>query len=178
MWCGKGIELVKTYWTNSISKMKYRVRSINVEREIKIMAYRELVESQAANLYRYGFWLCNDQHKATCLVQKTFLQAWECINKGGQDSFTKIQLFKTLHKFCDLALVQSAPESDVFQQSKEHETSKLHPVLELISIEERELLILQLVDNFNCEEISSIVGIPQEIVQARVDNTKRQLMRA
>ncbi len=180
------MELTRTYWTDSVLKREFPVRLIDVDPEIKTVVYRQLVETHATGLYHYGFWLCNDRAKATCLVQQTFTKVWESIDRAGQDSVSKIQLFSVLHQLYVRSCFQSAPETEMAEPGTEYidweqfrmncENSSLRQALEAIPVKERELLILQLVGDFNCEEISSICGISPEIVRTRIYNVKRQLV--
>ncbi|QUJ66664.1 sigma-70 family RNA polymerase sigma factor [Photobacterium sp. GJ3] len=149
--------------------------------------YESLVRAWHKDLYRYAYWLCHDPHIAEDLVQETCLRAWRSLDSLKDDSAAKAWLITILRRenarrferkqldLVDLdeyAIPDHEPETSSLGDS---ELSQLSRLLQQLSPEYREPLVLQVMAGFNGDEIANILGLNRNTVMTRLFRARNQL---
>lgn len=147
--------------------------------------YEQMVVAYAADLYRYAFWLSKDPHQAEDLVQETCLRAWKSLDKLQNREAPKPWLFTILRNEYSRQFARIRPEfSEVEIESIEstdlaNDTSTeafvLRQALEMLAVEYREPLLLQVLGGFSCDEIGEICGISPGAAMTRLFRAKQKL---
>lgn len=128
------------------------------------------------------------QEEAEDIVQNSFIKIWGNLN--NIDTSTKVSsfIYNVVHnetisewrrKKKKLDPIEIKNDSDLYIQSNENDLSaeknqKISKILNLLSPNYREILILRYLENMDYEEISDILKIPMGTVAARVKRAKDQ----
>ncbi len=148
--------------------------------------YEQLVRLYHADLYRYAFWLCRDQHIAEDVVQDTFLRAWKALDSLLDDNAAKSWLITILRRENARRFARKQIDySDVEQESL---TDDINPALEqqydndllqqqLLSLppEYGEPLLLQALAGFSSEEIGKLLTLNVNTVNTRLFRARHLL---
>ena len=148
--------------------------------------YEQLVRLYHADLYRYAFWLCRDQHIAEDIVQDTFLRAWKALDSLLDDNAAKSWLITILRRENARRFERKQLDySDVEQDSL---TDEINPALEqqydnallqqqLLRLppEYGEPLLLQALAGFNSEEIGQLLSLNVNTVNTRLFRARQLL---
>ncbi|SNY54045.1 RNA polymerase, sigma-24 subunit, RpoE [Arsukibacterium tuosuense] len=148
--------------------------------------YEQLVRLYHADLYRYAFWLCRDQHIAEDIVQDTFLRAWKALDSLLDDNAAKSWLITILRRENARRFERKQLDySDVEQDSL---TDEINPALEqqydnallqqqllLLPPEYGEPLLLQALAGFNSDEIGQLLSLNVNTVNTRLFRARQLL---
>lgn len=147
--------------------------------------YERLVNTHSADLYRYAFWLCKDPDQSRDLVQETCLRAWRSLDKLNNKGAPKPWLFAILRNEYSRQFARAKPEiGEVDPDTLEfrdvaNDTSPeafvLRQALDMLAVEYREPLLLQVLGGFSCEEIARICGISKGAAMTRLFRAKQRL---
>jgi RNA polymerase sigma-70 factor (ECF subfamily) len=147
--------------------------------------YERLVIAHSADLYRYAFWLCKDPAQSEDLVQETCLRAWKSLDKLNNREAPKPWLFAILRNEYTRQFARLRPdikELDLEQiefRDVANDTSTeafvLRQALDMLAVEYREPLLLQVLGGFSCEEIGAICGISKGAAMTRLFRAKQRL---
>jgi RNA polymerase sigma-70 factor, ECF subfamily len=150
--------------------------------ELRRDRYEGLVKSYSSDLYRYAYWLCNDQHIAEDLVQDTYLRAWRFIDNLEDDKAAKQWLLTILRrenarrfekKQLELVDIDDYDIEDKADNDEQHQW--LHMEIMKLSKEYREPLLMQTMMGFTGEEIADILCLNNSTVMTRLARAKKQL---
>ncbi|GAB6259929.1 sigma-70 family RNA polymerase sigma factor [Photobacterium sp. CCB-ST2H9] len=172
--------------------MKQFFRKKNADASVSVdmnkqKRYEALVRAWHKDLYRYAYWLCHDPHIAEDLVQETCLRAWRSLDSLNDDSAAKAWLITILRrenarrferKQLDLVDIDdhAIPAQDTDTSSYgDSEMSQLQHLIQQLSPEYREPLVLQVMAGFNGDEIASILGLNRNTVMTRLFRARNQL---
>ncbi|MCI0668414.1 MAG: sigma-70 family RNA polymerase sigma factor [Methylococcaceae bacterium] len=147
--------------------------------------YERLVTAYSADLYRYAFWLCKDPVQSEDLVQEVCLRAWKSLDNLKNRGAPKPWLFAILRNEYTRQFARRRPgisEVDLEQiESRDvaNDTSTeafvLRQALDMLAVEYREPLLLQVLGGFSCEEIAEICGISKGAAMTRLFRAKQRL---
>ena len=147
--------------------------------------YDRLVIPYSADLYRYAFWLCKDPIQSEDLVQETCLRAWKSLDKLKNREAPKPWLFTILRnefarQFAKVRPVFSEVDLDTIElKDVTNDTSTeafvLRQALDMLAVEYREPLLLQVLGGFSCEEIGEICKISKGAAMTRLFRAKQKL---
>jgi len=148
--------------------------------------YESLVNALHSDLYRYAYWLCQHPQVAEDLVQETFLRAWKALDSLKDEKAAKSWLITILRrenarrferKQLDLVDVedyaladQNSPDTE---QEMENELLRRH--IQMLAVEYREPLLLQVIGGFSGEEIAAILDLNKNTVMTRLFRARNQL---
>tara|TARA_B100001059_G_scaffold109412_1_gene109408 strand:- start:173299 stop:173925 length:627 start_codon:yes stop_codon:yes gene_type:complete len=169
----------KTLLTLPVSLFKRKAQS-NSQR------YEQLVRLYHADLYRYAFWLCRDQHIAEDIVQDTFLRAWKALDSLLDDNAAKSWLITILRR--ENARRFERKQLDYSDVEQENLTDDINPALEqqydnavlqqqllLLPPEYGEPLLLQALAGFSSDEIGQLLGLNVNTVNTRLFRARHLL---
>jgi RNA polymerase sigma-70 factor, ECF subfamily len=148
--------------------------------------YEQLVRLYHADLYRYAFWLCRDQHIAEDIVQDTFLRAWKALDSLQDDNAAKSWLITILRRENARRFERKQLDySDVEQDSladdinpaleQQYDNELLQQQLLLLPPEYGEPLLLQALAGFNSEEIGKLLNLNVNTVNTRLFRARQLL---
>ena len=154
------------------------------------MTFDVLVNAYAADLYRYGFWLCRNQAQAEDLVQETFMRAWKGLHGLKDSKASKAWLFTILRR--ENARHYSRPSLDLVSmdemdyESQHFATAtgdgaadmEFTQVLDALPPEYREPLLLQALGGYSCDEIARIMEIKSGAVMTRLFRARQKLRKS
>lgn len=169
----------KTLLTLPVSLFKRKAQS-NSQR------YEHLVRLYHADLYRYAFWLCRDQHIAEDIVQDTFLRAWKALDSLLDDNAAKSWLITILRRENARRFERKQLDySDVEQESltddinpaleQQYDNALLQQQLLLLPPEYGEPLLLQALAGFSSDEIGQLLSLNVNTVNTRLFRARHLL---
>jgi RNA polymerase sigma-70 factor (ECF subfamily) len=142
-------------------------------------------------LYVYVFELVHDEQASLDLVQETFIAAVKHVGSLRDDAKFGSWLFSIAHQKCiqlwrkqdrDETLCgeiaestdqsENGPDELLIRQEQEAEFMKL---LNQLSLPQRAVLLLHIVENFSLEEIARITNAPLGTVKSRLFHARRAL---
>jgi RNA polymerase sigma-70 factor (ECF subfamily) len=157
-------------------------------------AYRELVaELERPLMYFAGKLLGNDRD-ALDVVQEVWLSAFAKIRQLREPGALRPWLYQLTR-----SIAASRVRSDVARERREAsvgletleaseegadadwlagDAQRLHAALDQLSLEQREVLTLQFIEDLSIEEIATIVQVPSGTVKSRLFHAKRRLREA
>ncbi|MBV2129566.1 sigma-70 family RNA polymerase sigma factor [Arsukibacterium indicum] len=148
--------------------------------------YEQLVRLYHADIYRYAFWLCRDQHIAEDIVQDTFLRAWKALDSLLDDNAAKSWLITILRRenarrFERKQLDYSDVEQELLTDDinpgleQQYDNALLQQQLLLLPPEYSEPLLLQALAGFNSEEIGQLLSLNVNTVNTRLFRARHLL---
>ncbi|WP_290618737.1 MULTISPECIES: sigma-70 family RNA polymerase sigma factor [unclassified Arsukibacterium] len=169
----------KTLFTLPVSLFKRKAQS-NSQR------YEQLVRLYHADLYRYAFWLCRDQHIAEDIVQDAFLRAWKALDTLLDDNAAKSWLITILRRenarrFERKQLDYSDVEQDTLADDlnpaleQQYDNALLQQQLMLLPPEYGEPLLLQALAGFSSDEIGQLLSLNVNTVNTRLFRARHLL---
>ena len=148
--------------------------------------YEQLVRLYHADLYRYAFWLCRDQHIAEDIVQDTFLRAWKALDSLLDDNAAKSWLITILRR--ENARRFERKQLDYSEVEQDSLTDEINPALEqqydnallqqqllLLPAEYGEPLLLQALAGFSSDEIGQLLSLNVNTVNTRLFRARQLL---
>ncbi len=154
------------------------------------MTFDALVNAYAADLYRFGFWLCRNQAQAEDLVQETFMRAWKGLDGLKDSKALKAWLFTILRR--EHARCYSRPSLDLVSMDEmDYESQhfaapgsdgaadmEFTQALDALPPDYREPLLLQALGGYSCDEIAGIMQIKTGAVMTRLFRARQKLRRS
>ncbi len=147
--------------------------------------YAALISLYHADLYRYAFWLCRNSATAEDLVQETYLRAWKSLDSLLDANAAKSWLITILRR--ENARRFERKQFEIEQLSEElvddeglnpehlAGESQIHKLMNALSLEYREPLVLQLLFGMTGEEIASTLELNLNTVNTRLFRARQQL---
>ena len=138
---------------------------------------------QSGSLLRFACRLTNDSAAAEDLVQETLLQAWRNFHQFEPGSNVRAWLFRILingfygqSRRNRLAPVM-APLSPALRSrtASTEQTLEVLEALDQLPSEQRAVLLLGVVEGFNCSEVAKILSVPIGTVMSRLSRGRRAL---
>ncbi len=154
-------------------------------------AFSLLAQRHLKGVYSFAYRLIGDQHAAEDITQETFLKIWKALKKYDQGSsrfktwmlrITRNSVIDFLRKRKNLILSHFEDEEgqnplidNVTDESKlpdelfaeKEDAEILARAVEQLTLKHREILTLHYTNGLTFDEISSILGEPQNTVKSR-----------
>lgn len=150
-------------------------------------AFAELYSIYAKDLYRFALYCLKNEKDAQDAVQDAVLLAFTKIGSLRNEAAFKSWLFKILSNCCKTRLMKSSA-SPVFLDisSAEHITgddenipaslkSELLEVLDTLSAEDREIVLLSALAGYKSHEIAEMLGCPSSTVRSRLARALKKM---
>jgi len=154
-------------------------------------AFAKQLEEQIPRLRRYAHALARDTDRANDLVQDTLLRAWSRRDRLPTGEHFIFVLFKICHdKWVDqirrAVLERQWAENTAAVTERNHgqdifgrlELREVEPAFARLPEQSREVLHLAAVERMSYREISSVLGIDERVVSARLGRARQQLRHA
>jgi RNA polymerase sigma-70 factor (ECF subfamily) len=131
--------------------------------------------------------LAPNRSAANDLVQETCLQAWRAFDRLRPDSNVRAWLFRILINtwrgegrkakrslqlaaFCEEASPRSTPSVE--------ESVEILDALDTLPMDQKETIVLVVMEGFTCREVSEILSIPPGTVMSRLSRARHALREA
>ena len=141
-------------------------------------AFGELYEIYSKDMFRFAYYYLGSYSLAEDCVSECVCIAFEKINSLRKASAFKSWLFKILHNCCNNALKQKIrDEGNVeysslvdlsAQEENISEKLSLKQALELLSPEDREIVILHFCQGYTSKEIGEILDMKDATVRSKI----------
>ncbi|MEM8909483.1 MAG: RNA polymerase sigma-70 factor [Bacteroidota bacterium] len=139
--------------------------------------YREQVKS----VYRFSYYQTGNKAAAEDLLQEAFLKLWEnCqkVNIGSVKAFlfkvvknrylNKIDRKKVAQKFVDQVRFKSDPEHPAYLLEQKEFHQQLLNAIDQLPTTQKEVFLLNRIDQLKYREIAELLGISQKAVEKRM----------
>lgn len=150
--------------------------------------YEALVSAYHKDLYRYAYWLIQDQHIAEDVVQETFLRAWKSLDslvdaKAAKSWLITILRRENARRFERRQFDYSEyDEPNILDKSTDIEDDTeqywLNRQINKLPLEYREPLVLQVVAGFSGDEIAGLLDLNKNTVMTRLFRARNMLKEA
>lgn len=152
------------------------------------MIFDACIAEFADGLYRYAFRMLGCDSSARDLVQETFVDAWQAIDRLSQITNRRAWLFTVLRRKIagHWQQRQRRPEvsADGLVEIAEGDRSMpledqewLQQALQNLPESWREPLLLVVMEQHTCQEAADLLGLPLGTVLSRIHRAKQQLRR-
>lgn len=149
-------------------------------------AFGQLYDAVAADLYRMALYTLGNPHDAEDAVSDTFLEAYRGIRNLREPGAFRSWIFRILSFRCKRQISQyilHRGEIDLDRYFETEETARedstaraeLAEALSRLSVEEREILLLAVLEGYTMREIASMLDIPQGTVSSKLHRTLKKL---
>jgi len=131
-----------------------------------------------ASLLRVARRLTFDSASAEDLVQETMLCAWRGFGGFQTGTNARAWLFRILFNVFHSQGRRVRPDAPVSQLSARpmfQEAAEIAEALQALSIEQRTVLLLAVVEGFTCQEIAGILDLPIGTVMSRLSRARQEL---
>lgn len=149
-------------------------------------AFGELYSLFAGDMYRYALYNLSSREAAQDAVQETALEAFKGIIKLKNESAAKAWFFGILYNVCKrFQREKYSPESTPLELCGElssADTSEdiltaldLIRLIDTLSVQEREIVLLSSVCGYSGKEIAQVTGIPHGTVRSKLSRALAKL---
>lgn len=151
----------------------------------KQQRYETLVRAYHTDMYRYALWLIKDPSVAEDVVQETFLRAWKSLDSLLDVKAAKAWLITILRRENarrferkQLSLVNiddfDIANADI-EQEQRLEHAELRRIINGLSDEYREPLVLQVIMGLSGDEIALALQLNKNTVMTRLFRARNQI---
>ena len=146
--------------------------------------FETVVLPHARSLLRFAIRLNGNSFEAEDLVQETLLLAWRAFGTFEQGTNAHAWLFRILvnvfrqQKRKGRSSLQTEPLAHAVEAARtsSHESVEVMQAFDLLSCDQRTVLLLAVVEGFTCREVSGILDVPIGTVMSRLSRA-REVMR-
>ncbi|MFT7533556.1 MAG: RNA polymerase sigma-70 factor (ECF subfamily) [Gammaproteobacteria bacterium] len=151
----------------------------------KHQKFEALIDTVAADLYRFAIWRCRDKLVAEELIQETYIRVWKSIHTLRDVNSAKSWVFTIFRREYarqferkKLTIVDlDSLEWDSIRAVSDNQVDTIALRKAFRSLDEKytEPLLLQVLGGFGCREISEVLGISETSVMTRLFRARKQL---
>ncbi len=139
--------------------------------------YEAVVQDTYRTIYRYAYWLCIGQKIAEELVHATYREVWHRLDSLKNETSVILSLISILRtKYAKSFSYFGCNKFDEkYFSSSNSEQHMLQQQIMTLLLEYREPLVLSLMVGLNNAQISEVLGVSANAVEARVFYARMQL---
>lgn len=150
-------------------------------------AFSELYESLAGDLYRMALYTLGSQQDAEDAVADTFAEAWKGIKNLREPEAFRSWMFRILSARCKRQVAQIVTRKKEIDLDSYYETAEeampetatrraeLREALQSLSAEERQIVLLSVLERYTMREIAGMLGLPQGTVSSKLSRSLHKL---
>lgn len=150
-------------------------------------AFGQLYDAVAGDLYRMALYTLGNPHDAEDAVSETFLEAYKGIgNLREADAFRawifRILSFRCKRRVSQYILHRGEIDLDSYFETAEEAMqedgalrAELTEALGRLTAEEREIVLLSVLEGYTMREIAEILGLPQGTVSSKLHRTLKKM---
>jgi RNA polymerase sigma-70 factor, ECF subfamily len=143
--------------------------------------FESIAMPHLAALLRVARRLTLDSASAEDLVQETMLLAWRGFPGFQTGTNARAWLFRILFNAFHGANRKARPETPPSEESVRpmlQEAMEIAEALDALSVEQRTVLLLAVVEGFSCQEIAGILDVPIGTVMSRLSRARQELRKS
>lgn len=150
-------------------------------------AFGELYEHIAADLYRMALYTLGNQADAEDAVADTFAEAWKGIKNLREPEAFRSWMFRILSARCKRQIGRIVARKKEIDLDSYYETAEeaapetvtrraeLSEALGTLSPEERQIVLLSVLEGYTMREIASMLEMPQGTVSSKLSRSLKKL---
>ena len=150
-------------------------------------AFGELYEHIAADLYRMALYTLGNQADAEDAVADTFAEAWKGIKNLREPEAFRSWMFRILSARCKRQIGRIVARKNEIDLDSYYETAEeaapetvtrraeLSEALGTLSPEERQIVLLSVLEGYTMREIASMLEMPQGTVSSKLSRSLKKL---
>ena len=150
-------------------------------------AFGELYESLAGDLYRMALYTLGSQQDAEDAGADTFAEAWKGIKNLREPEAFRSWMFRILSARCKRQVAQIVTRKKEIDLDSYYETAEeaapetatrraeLSEALGTLSPEERQIVLLSVLEGYTTREIASMLEMPQGTVSSKLSRSLKKL---
>lgn len=150
-------------------------------------AFGELYESLAGDLYRMALYTLGNRQDAEDAVADTFAEAWKGIKGLREPEAFRSWIFRILSARCKRQIAKIVTrrkeiDLDSYYESSEEASpetatcrAELLDALDSLSGEERQIVLLSVLEGYTMREIAEMLSLPQGTVSSKLSRSLKKL---
>ena len=148
-------------------------------------SFERVYEGTAPDLYKYALYTLGNPQDAEDVVSETFVEAYKGLKNLRDETRFKPWIMKILSIRCKRKIAQYIQGKnlldidsarDLFDLSENHvEKTEVLAALENLQTEERQIVILSVLQGYTTKEIASILSCPQGTVSSKLHRSLKKL---
>lgn len=150
-------------------------------------AFGELYESLAGDLYRMALYTLGNRQDAEDAVADTFAEAWKGIKNLREPEAFRSWIFRILSARCKRQIAKIVTrrneiDLDSYYESAEEASpetatcrTELLDALDSLSGEERQIVLLSVLEGYTMREIAEMLSLPQGTVSSKLSRSLKKL---
>ncbi|WP_042201414.1 RNA polymerase sigma factor [Paenibacillus camerounensis] len=151
-----------------------------------VQAYSTIIEHFQRPIYLYCYYLLGSREEAEDAAQDIFLKAMEHIGGFRQTVSFSAWLYRIARNHCTDLLKKRSKGFRLFAMYRQQAetagsgpalTDKVHELLALLTAEERQILLLRALEDYNFEQIAVVVGMNPARVRKKYERLRDKLGR-
>lgn len=146
-------------------------------------AYHSIIRRFQKQMFLYCFYLLKDHQEAEDATQDIFIKGLQNIHSFSQQVSFSAWLYKIAHNFCNDLLKKKSRNNKLFllYKNKEQEVTPtysglINELLDVLSLEDRQILLLRALEEYSYDEIASIMGMTTVAVRKRYERLRKKLI--
>ncbi|MEG2039006.1 MAG: RNA polymerase sigma factor [Oscillospiraceae bacterium] len=162
--------------------MKIDVNIVKQAKQGNQQSFTELYDIVAPSLYKLALYTLGNQHDAEDVVSETFIEAYKGISKLRDEAafkpwITRILTFRCKRKIGDYIKQRNVYDIDDFLNLTEDKNDlsisssdkiSVSSALNSISYEDRQIVLLSVLQGYTTKEISDIMSMPHGTVSSKL----------
>lgn len=147
-------------------------------------SYAELIRTFEKRIYTYCYCILKSREETEDAVQEIFIKAYQDISLYRKQVSFSAWLYKVAYHYCLDQLRKRSRRQRLVHAWKEkqyldhHESSnmELESLLDMLSPEERNLLLLKVIEQYSYEEISEIMDCKPAALRKKFERLRKKLI--
>lgn len=148
--------------------------------------YRKIIEKYQRQIYVYCYHLLKQNADVEDAVQEIFIKAYEHIHQYEENATFSAWLYKIAYNHClnlnkrklrEIALLQTFKNNDDMYTTEEKHSEGLEKLINHLSIEEKNILLLRVVEKYTFEEIGHVIKVSPATARKKYERIKKKLIK-
>ena len=147
-------------------------------------AYTHIIRRYQQQIFLYCYYLLKNREEAEDAAQEIFIKGLEHIDQFVPAVSFSAWLYKIAQNHCTDLLKRNTRTFKSFIQYKLnlkqqpiHEyTNLIHELLDQLTLKDRQILLLRSLEDYNYEEIATIMGLKSSTIRKRYERLRKKLI--
>ncbi|MDO7907674.1 RNA polymerase sigma factor [Paenibacillus sp. JX-17] len=153
-------------------------------RQGDVQSYTHVIRRYQKRIYLYCYYLLQSREEAEDAAQDIFIKALENIQRYSYYSSFSAWLYRIARNHCTDLIKQKKKSFQFLNQYKKvnedrHNpgyTEIIHDLLDNLNAEEKQILLLRSLEDYNYDEIASIMDLKPVTVRKRYERIRKKLI--
>ncbi len=147
-------------------------------------SYTLIIDLFQRKIYLYCYYLLRNQEEAEDATQDIFIKGLEHINQFTYTDSLSAWLYKIAKNHCTDRIKKKNNEEKLlikYQVEKRHEqehnyTDFIHDCLDILSLEERQILLLRSLEDYSYDEMACIMELKPTTLRKKYERIRKKLI--